>query len=239
MSRPRKALLLLGLSSCQLIAANPSESSPLKDIPYGLEFLTQYKSEYNYRGFILAQDTIDIQFGGNYAFDDTTSLNAASWFATEAGSGDFTEAGLLVDLQKEIDQWTLSLSGTYHSFTNTFLESGTNIEAAAYYQWNGPIESSGRIAYDTGAEGWFSALSSSYYQRINDQSYLLVDFGISYVSHYYGREGFNDAYGKISYTYNINQSLSISPYIGTSLLLDNKDTGRDSLYGGIYLAVSF
>lgn len=221
------------------MAVDPRETSATDDIPYGIEFLTQYSSEYNYRGFILAQDTIDVQLSTHYAFGKSTYINGAAWFGSAVGDGDFTEAGFLADLRKDIDQWTLSLSGTYRSYSNTFFENGVNIETVAYYQWNSMFQSSAHIAYDTGAEGWYGSLETGYYHRINDDSFFLFDVGVSAVENYYSRDGFNDVFGKLTYTYNINQSVSLSPYIGTSVLLDDKETGSDSLYGGIYLAVTF
>ena len=234
------SLLLFTLSAPALLAQNNTQSDySLADIPYGLEFLTQYRSEYNDRGFTLADDTLDLQLAANYAFNSTTSLDAAVWYAAEVGDGDFTEVGVLADLQKQIDQWTLSLSAGYRSYSNSFFEDGSNIQAAAFYQWNTAFESSARIAYDTGAEGWYSDIASSYYHRLNDHAYLVLDLGVSFVDDYYTRSGANDAFGKISFTQNINQSLSITPYLGASLLLDDYESASDSYYGGIYLAVSF
>lgn len=231
------ALSLAGL--LPLSAANPSSASAMDDIPYGIEAVAQYRSEYSYRGFILAKDTIDLQLGAQYAFNDTTALSSTAWFSSEIGDGDFTEGGIRAELLKDTGAMTYSFSGTYRSYINSFFEDGLNIEAAAIYHLNQLIDFSGRIAYDTGAEGWYADLGSSYYHRLNDDSYLSLSAGISAVNKYYSRDGLNDIFAKLSYTYNINQSVSISPYVGTSVLLDNDDTGSDSLYGGIYFAVSF
>ncbi|MFD2158391.1 hypothetical protein ACFSW8_05735 [Rubritalea tangerina] len=233
------AVSLSLLSLHQAHGANPRGASAINDIPYGIEAVTQYRTEYNYRGFILAQDALDFQLGSQLAFNNTTYLNAAAWYGAEVGDGDFTEAGFLADLRKDFDLLTLSLSGTYRSYSNTFFESGTNIEAAAIYHFTREFDIAGRVAYDTGAEGWYSNLAAHYYFRLNDDSYINLNGGVSFVDKYYLRSGFNDFFAKVSYTYNINQMVSISPYVGTSILLDNKDLGRDSLHGGIYFAVSF
>lgn len=238
-SRTIPTLCALSLCTSSLIAANPRGASAVNDIPYGIEFLTQYRSEYSYRGFILAQDTIDAQLSTHYAFNKSTYVNGAAWFGTEIGDGDFSEAGFLADLRHDIDQWTFSLSGSYRSYSNSFFENGANVEAAAFYQWNTQFQSAGRVSYDTGAEGWYGSIETSYYHRLNDESYFLFDVGVSAVDSYYTRSGLNDIFGKLTYTYNINQTVSISPYLGTSILLDNTETGSDSLYGGIYLAVTF
>lgn len=237
------------LATCALIsstllasAANPQEASATTDIPYGIEAVTQYRSEYSYRGFTLAQDTLDFQLGASYAFDSTTYLNSTAWFGTEIGDGDFSEGGILVDLRKDVGDVTFSLSASYQSYqsySNTFFESGANLGSEVIYHFNKSFDFSTSFAYDTGAEGWYGNSGAHYYFRINDDSFINLSAGVSYVSSYYQRDGFNDAFGKLSYTYNINQSVSVSPYVGTSVLLDNDDAGRDSLHGGIYFAVSF
>lgn len=241
MSTKHNLLTLGALATSTLLtsAANPRGASAETDIPYGIEAVTQYRSEYSYRGFTLAQDTLDAQLGASYAFDSTTYLNSAVWFGTEIGAGDFTEAGILADLRKDVADLTFSLSASYRSYSNSFMESGTNLEGAVIYHFNKSFDLSTRIAYDTGAEGWYGNSGVDYYFRINDDSFLNIRAGASYVSSYYHRDGFNDAFGKLSYTYNINQSISVSPYVGTSVLLDSNDIGRDSLHGGIYFAVSF
>ena len=216
-----------------------SASSAVDDIPYGIEAITQYRSEYNYRGFTLAKESLDLQLGAQYAFNDTTYVNTAAWFGSEIGDGDFSEAGLRVDLLKDLGELTFSLSGSYRSYSNTFFEDGSNIEAAAIYHFNKLIDFSGRIAYDTGAEGWYANLETNYYLRINDDSYFNLSGGISAVDSFYLRDGMNDVFAKVSYTYNINQSVSVSPYLGTSLLLDEDDSGGDSLFAGVYFAISF
>ena len=236
----KSSFLSLYLASLfSLHAADQGGPNIGDDIPYGVEAVAQYRSEYSYRGFILAKDSIDLQLGSQYAFDDFTYLNSTAWFGSEVGDGDFTEGGLRADLLRDFGSMTYLLSGTYRSYTNSFFEDGTNIEAAAIYHFNQIIDFSGRIAYDTGAEGWYANLESNYYHRFNDDSYFNLSGGISAVDKYYLRDGLNDIFAKLSYTYNINQSLSISPYLGTSLLLDSSDTGNDSLYAGIYFAVSF
>ncbi len=231
------ALNLVGLLT--LNAASQGGASAVDDIPYGIEAVAQYRSEYSYRGFILAKDTIDLQLGAQYAFNDTTYLNSTAWFGSEIGDGDFTEGGLRANLLKDLGAMTYSLSGTYRSYSNTFFEDGANIEVAAIYHFNQLIDFSGRIAYDTGAEGWYANFETNYYHRLNDDSYFNFSGGISAVDSYYLRDGLNDVFAKLSYTYNINQSVSVSPYLGSSILLDEDDFGSDSLYAGIYFAVSF
>lgn len=227
---------LISTSGLLILSATSALSM---DIPYGIEAVTQYRSEYNFRGFDLADETIGFQLGANYALNDSTTLTTTLWQDSEAGDGDFAEAGALVSLAKDIGQTTLELSGTYRSFSNSFFENGTNVEAAVHHHFTDSLSSSAKLAYDTGAEGLYAELSLQHYHRINDDSYLSITSGLSYLEDYYDLSGLNDAFLKVNYTYNINQSVSISPYIGTSVLLDNTQNRRNSLHAGAYFAVSF
>ena len=224
-------------TSCLLILSATSALS--MDIPYGIEAVTQYRSEYNFRAFDLANETIGFQLGANYALDNSTTLTTTLWQDSETGDGDFAEAGALVSLAKDIGETTFSLSGIYRSYSNSFLESGTNIEAAVHHNLTDNLSSSATLAYDTGADGLYAELSLQHYHRINDKSFLSVTGGISYVEDYYQLSGLNDTFVKVGYTYNINQSVSIAPYIATSVLLDNTENRRHSLHAGAYFAVSF
>lgn len=237
----RTALTLstLIVSMLTLQAEESHRSMALDDIPYGIEAVAQYRSEYNYRGFILAQDSIDLQLGAQYAFDNTTYIDAALWFGSEIGKGDFTGTGTMAELSKELGDFTLSLGATYRSYSSSFFEDGVSAELGASYQLSQNCNLSALATYDTGAEGWYSNIQLAYYHRINDDSYLNLSGGLSAVDDFYQRRGLNDSFAKCSYTYNINQSVSVSPYIGTSILLDSDDTGSDSLHGGVYFAVSF
>lgn len=225
------AASLLVLSSLPCLA--------IDDIPYGVEAVTQFRSEYNFRGFQLAEETTSFQLGLRYAANDTTHLNVAAWHDSENGEGDFSEAGALLALGKDIGDASFGISTTYRSYSHSLFENGLNLEASASYLLTENLTTSANIAYDTGADGFYTELKTAYYVRINDDSFLNLSSGISLVSDYYQLSGLNNAFAKISYSYNINSSVSISPYIGGSLLLDNQENRSDSLNAGIYFAVSF
>lgn len=230
-------LSLLAVSSTFAAEAN---SGDFQELTYGVEALAQYRNEYNYRGFEIADDTIDLQLSTQFALDNDFSINTAAWYGTETGSGDFSEIGLFADIRKDIGQATYALSGTYRDYDNTlFFESGFDIAATAIWHFDDCWDFSTTASYDTGADAWYGGTKASYYYRINDSSYFNFNAGISYVDNYYGRDGFNDVFGKVSYTYNINSQVSVSPYLATSILVDNDDLGSDSLYGGVYFAVAF
>jgi hypothetical protein len=62
--------------------------------------------------------------------------------------------------------------------------------------------------------------------------------GTSWVEDYYGRSGWNDVYGRASFTYAISKSVSVTPFVGFSLPADaSPETER--LFGGVWFEVNF
>lgn len=208
-------------------------------IPYGIEALTSYRSEYIYRGFELSNDTIDFQLSSRISLENDYSINTASWYNSALDDGDFNEFGFYADIRKDIGDMTYSLGATYRDYDDTFFNDGFDIFGSATWHVNKCVDLGASVSYDTGADGWYGELFSSYYYRINDSSFLTLRGGVSAVDDYYGREGFNDVFAKLAYTYDINQTVSVSPYIATSILLDDDELGNDSFFGGVYFAVSF
>ncbi len=62
------------------------------EIPYGIEVLTGYRSEYVDRGFALSQDLIEVQLGSEIALSDQWLLQLGGWYGTGTSSADFEAA---------------------------------------------------------------------------------------------------------------------------------------------------
>ena len=105
------------------------------------------------------------------------------------------------------------------------------------YHLNDLFDVKASLSYDTGAEGFYFESKVSYYEEVNEDSYVTLDMGISLVDDYYDRTGLNHAFAKLSYTYNINDSVSLSPYLTT--ILGIHDEADNHVIGGAYFAVSF
>ena len=217
-----------------------------KDIPLGIEAVTGYRSGYVYRGFELAESTLDFQLEAEIALNNHTFLSIGSWYATETGNGDFDEAAFFSHLRFEKnDQLTLGLSATYRSFGNSkpplsaIFEDGVDLGTFASWHFNKDFNASAGAYYDTGAEAWYGHAETNWSKALSDKAFLSLKTGISYVDDYYGRDGMNDAYGRLSLTYNISDTVSITPFVGGSVLLDNDDAGDDQAYGGVWFEVRF
>ncbi len=93
--------------------------------------------------------------------------------------------------------------------------------------------------YDTGAEAWYGHLETRWSKAVTQKAIFSLKTGVSYVDSYYGRDGFNDAYGRASLTYLISETVSVTPFAGGSVLLDDNDAGDDQAFAGIWFEVRF
>lgn len=210
------------------------------DIQWGVEAVTGYRSSYVYRGFELSESTLDFQLEAEVSLTDTLALNIGGWYATETGSGEFDEsAGFLKLNHRTTEHLTLGASATYRNFNNSLFEEGVDIGAFATWNFCRGFGITLGGNYDTGAEGWYGNLESYWTKPLSSKAFFALKTGVSAVDDYYGRDGFNDVYARASLTYNISDTVSITPFVGGSALLDSDDIGDDTAFGGIWFEVRF
>lgn len=208
-----------------------------KEAIYGIEALTSWRSEYVYRGFSLASSSMEFQLAAQIALSDDYSLDTGVYYGTEAGRGDFSELTGFVNLSRSVGDFTYIAKLAYHEYGQSVFESGMDIGLSMNYQINDAFDVSGSMSYDTGAKGFYFESKLSYYEEVDSDSYLVWDAGVSAVADYYERDGVHHAFSKLSYTYNINDSVSVSPYV--SAVLGIHEEAKKYLLGGVYFAVSF
>lgn len=216
------------------------------DIQLGVEAVTGFRSNYVYRGFELAESTLDFQIEAEIALNNDTLLNVGAWYATETGNGDFDEAAFFTTLRFEkSDKLTLGLSATYRSFSHSkpplsvIFEDGVDLGGFATWHFCRDFNATVGAYYDTGADGWYGHMETKWSKVISDKAFFQLKTGVSYVDDYYGRDGLNDAYSRLSLTYHISDTVSITPFVGGSVLLDSSDPGDDQAYGGVWFEVRF
>jgi len=210
------------------------------DIQWGFEGVTGYRSSYIYRGFKLADSTIDFQLEGEVAINDQLSLNIGGWYATETGNGNFDESAGFMHLRHQTtEHLTLGLSGTYRNFNQSIFREGVDLGAFATWHFCRDFGITLGGNYDTGARGWYGNLETNWTKPISDKAFFSLKTGVSAVNDYYTRNGFNDVYGRLSVTYNFSDTVSFTPFVGGSALLDSDDIGDNNAFGGIWFEVRF
>lgn len=251
MSSPhRLAAALLCLAPALLPAADtgpdaarplaPPPAAPKPEVPFGIEAVTGYRSEYVYRGFKLAHHTFDFQLETEISLGDSLFLNAGGWYATETGSGDFSEAAGFADLRREWGAWALGLALSYHNFTDELFDDGFDTGAFVTWAPNDDFSLTTGAWYDHGNDGWYGKLEGGWSRPLDASSFIAVLAGVSWLDDYHRRTGWNDVYARLSWTYAVSERVSLTPFVGTSLALGSgPHDGSDCLYAGLWFEVNF
>ncbi|MGE9268968.1 MAG: hypothetical protein ACQKBY_12800 [Verrucomicrobiales bacterium] len=234
MSQTTVSALLLTLV---LTSPLPAQSD---DIPIGIEAVTGLRSGYLYRGFKLADTALDFQIETEIALSEDTFLNTGAWHLAES-DGDFSESGVFLDFRHALtEKWILGSSLLYRNFDHAVFDSGVDAGLSLSYQINDSWDWKSTASYDFGAEGFYASSDLRWSYVVSDSSFLNLLGGLSAVSDYYGRDGLNDLYLRLTYTYAFNERIALTPFIGGSFVFDDEGyLSDDEAYGGIWFEVNF
>ncbi|MGJ8724861.1 MAG: hypothetical protein ACSHYB_09925 [Roseibacillus sp.] len=207
-----------------------------EDLTLGIETVTGLRSNYLYRGFQLADSTLEAQAETEITLSEDYFLGLAAWHVAES-SDDFAETAFGISLRRDFEDFSLTASLDYHLFSESLFQDGIDLGAKAQWFINDDWDFAAKAHYDFGAEGAYFALEGGWSHPLTEDLFLSAESGISAVSSYYERSGMNDFYGRLSLTYNVNSFLSLTPFAGYSLGIHSEAT--DEAFAGIWLAVSF
>jgi hypothetical protein len=208
------------------------------DIPIGIEVVTGYRTEYIHRGFKLADDLIDVQAEAEIALSNEWVLSLGGYYGTGAGDEDFSEAAAFFDLRYEAKQWSAGIATTWRDYQDSFFEDGFDIAPSFIWHLTDDWDLAAGIAYDTGDGGLYGNLEASWSKPLGKSSFLSAKAGTSWTEDYYGSSGWNDLYGRVSWTYAFNDSVAISPFAGTSIPMSSSPQ-TDRLFAGVWFEVNF
>ncbi len=230
----------LSLFSLLALALAPALPAADSDIPIGVEAVTGLRSGYLYRGFKLADATLDFQVESEVAIDDETFLNIGAWYLAES-DGDFSEKGLFLDFRRAVSK-KLILGGSllYRDFHHPVFNSGIDAGISASYRINDEWAWKTTASYDFGAEGFYASSDLHWSHVIDDNSFVSVLGGVSAVNDYYGRNGLNDFYSRLGYTYAISDRVAVTPFVGGSVVIaDDGYLTDNEAYAGFWFEVNF
>lgn len=215
----------------------PAAVSAQDEIPYGIEVLTGYRSEYIDRGFSLSHGLIEVQLGSEIALSDEWMLELGGWYGTGTGSDDFEVASAFFGVRYDGEMWDIGLDTGFSSYDHRLFRDGVN--AGPYFNWypSDDWRFGAQVEYDSGADGWYGAVETGWSKPTGRDSFLRAHAGVSAVSDFYGRSGLNDLYARLGWTYGFNRSVAVTPFVGTSVALDSAASTR--LYAGLWFEVNF
>lgn len=235
---PTFAAMRTILSSVLLLVSAPLHAEVEHEIPWGIETVAGIRSGYLYRGFELAETSLDLQIEAEIALSNETSVNLGTWHLSES-SGNFSETGAFIDLRHELSADTLiGTSLTYRNFQNSALDGGLDFGIFLNYRVDDLWDTKTGLNYDTGNDAFYAYTEIRWSKPISEDAFVSLENGVSYLSDYQGRDGFNDFYGRLSLTYAISEIAAITPFIGWSIQL-NDSTANDPVFGGLWFEFVF
>ena len=218
-----------------LLLATASAHAQSDDLLYGAEAVTGYRTESIFRGFKLANDVLDVQLQTQVALSNQWLVDVGGYYAT--GSNGFEEAAAFADLTFDRETWNAGINFSARYFDHALFNSGLDVGPFLNLWINDDLRVGGRFTYDTGADGTYGAIETEWSKPLDEKSFVNVLAGVSRVNDYYDRRGMNDLYGRLSYSYEINRHVALTPYLGTSLPLTAEASPR--LFAGVWFEVNF
>jgi len=205
------------------------------EVPYGVEIVTGYRSDYVYRGFSLADDLIEVQIGTEIALSDEWLIDLGGWYGS--GSRNFEEVSAAFGIRYDRDDWDAGLNASWHGYQNSLFQDGVDFGPSLNWRPSEDWRIGSGISYDTGPKGWYGNIEAQWSKPVGNSSFISILGGTSATSNYYGRSGLNDFYTRIGWTYGVNKSVAFTPFVGSSVPLYSDGSTR--LFAGLWFEVNF
>ncbi|TAE73452.1 MAG: hypothetical protein EAZ84_12785 [Verrucomicrobia bacterium] len=235
MSKPT-ILRIMRSKLVALVLVSPCLADSVAEIPLGIEVVTGYRSSYIQRGFELGNDLIDIQAEAEIALTDHWILNLGGNHGS--GENEFSENAGFLALRYETDTWSAGIATTGRDFTNAIFRDGLEVVPGLTWHLSSDWDLAAEFAYDAGDGGWYSSIEAAWSKPLGESSFLSACAGSSCTADYYGSDGWHDAYGRLSWTYVFNRSVSITPFVGTSIPTSSGPTANQG-FAGLWFEVNF
>ncbi|MDG2400774.1 MAG: hypothetical protein P8M04_09385 [Akkermansiaceae bacterium] len=208
------------------------------EIPLGIEAVTGLRTDYVHRGFQLAESALDFQLETKITLSNDNSLSLGFSHLSES-DGDFNETSSYLELGHSFTQnLTGGASFTYRDRGESILQGGFDLGLFTSYSINEIWRWRNELNFDLGIDGIYLNSELEWSKAISDKSFVTIKGGLSWVSDYLERDGLNDFHTRVTYTYALSDQISFTPFIGSSIQIDDQDAD-DILYGGLWFEVIF
>lgn len=208
------------------------------EIPLGIEAVTGLRTDYVHRGFQLAESALDFQVEAEITLSNETALHLGFAHLSES-NGDFNETTSYAEFSHSFGKkFTGGVSLTYRDRNDSLLAGGFDFGFFSSYAINDDWRWLNQVNFDFGVEGTYVSSDLEWSHVLSETSFITVESGLSFVSDYLQRDGLNDFHTRLTYTYALSDQVSFTPFIGSSIQIDDRDT-NDLFYGGVWFEVIF
>jgi hypothetical protein len=229
---------LAGFCGIVYVGALPMQAEVDSEIPLGIEAVTGIRSDYVHRGFRLARSLLDFQLEAEISLSNETSLHLGFAHLAES-AGSFTETASYLELNRSFNKrFRGGASFTYRDRDASILRGGFDLGFFTFFTINDEWRWRNELNIDLGVEGTYLNSELEWSRVISSKSFITVQGGLSSVSSYLDRSGLNDFHARIAYTYAISDQISFTPFLGSSLQIEDRDAD-DIIYAGLWFEVIF
>ena len=209
-----------------------------KEVPLGIEAVTGIRSNYIFRGIELSQTSLDFQVQAELVLNDKTSFHFGVSHLAES-SADFSETSPYLELSRYLrDDFLIGASFTYRDRNEGLLSSGFDFGLFSNYAINDDWLWRNEINFDFGEDAFYINTEIEWSHVINKDSFISIRTGLSYANGYLDRTGLNDFHTRLTYTYNISDVVSVTPFIGSTTTIASNNQ-NNTVFGGLWFEVIF
>lgn len=202
-----------------------------------------YDSRYLLHGYDLGQDLYHTSLDVWVPVSETVSVWAGSWYGTQPG-GLYNEIDFYTGVDVQLsDHFSAGLAYSLFNYIEVqFPTSRQAHEFSGHLSYRaGPFTLSLRDLYDSEGQGHLARGIATLDHSITDTFGVSLSGEYGYSFDYFNvGDGPNHALIKLTCPWEINDTLSLSPFLAHSMALDVLDAFEtDHTYGGISLTASF
>lgn len=201
-----------------------------------------WESDYIFRGVKLGEQAPWAAAAINLPLATDVSLDLGTWYLNSTKNAvNYDELDVYAFLNFPLWIFKASVGGTWYDYPEGFF-ADSNGEGAIKlaYDVGTLFTLTGFAAYDFVGDGWYLELAANKTIPLTDCLDLGLGAGISDVEHYFGLDGWNNAFARASLIYHLTKTASLTGYLGGDFPLDAIDaTEVNRLHGGASLTVTF
>ena len=209
------------------------------EVPLGIEAMSGIRSGYTHRGFDLADTSLEFQFSGKVILKNGQNLTLGISQLAEVNDTFSETSSHLEWTSPASENLHFGVSATYRDRNHSTIASGFDLGVFTTYSIHPDWQWRNDLIYDWASQGLYGSTEIAWSYLTSNDSFITITSGLSLIANYEDLDGINDFYSRCSYHYGLSELVSVTPFLGASLLLDHKENRKSSVFGGLLFQVIF
>jgi len=219
-------------------STSASNSVLLGNSKLGGSLQTGYSTHQFHRGFEMGENVFNAELTLDFALSERFHLVTGAYARKGMSGNNFADTaayGELIWIPNQKNEFHFGV--TAHNYSNSIFEDGAELIVGWDRSLVKNISIYSQLIYDTGNEGWYGSSELNFNAVINERTNANLSAGVSWVSDYLNRDGYNNTFIRANLEYQLSKRLFLQPHIGVNFPADGD--GEDQFYGGANLKFVF